>query len=134
VTKADKWTALENWLEDAKVAFQIQDWEIVVLRDAAEIDAHADIDVSTQRNSAQLRVQRDFFDLTPEKQRLVLCHELGHIITSRADNVVESLEHVLGKMSWSTFDPNYVDASERMVEHYARIIAPTMPLPKLPKK
>ena len=134
MTRPDKWAALEEWVRNAMIALQLQDWEITISRDAADIEAHADIEVSDQRDSADLRVQRDFFDQTPEKQRLILCHELGHIISARTDQVFESLEGSLGKLAWAVVEPNYLNATERMVEHWARIIAPTMPLPELPKK
>lgn len=134
MVKPDRWTVLEEWVANAMIAFQLQDWEITISRDAADIEAHADIEVSTQRNSANLRVQRDFFDLTPDKQRLVLCHELGHIISGRTDQVFETLEEPLGKIAWAVLEPNYLDATERMVEHWARLIAPHLPLPEFPKK
>jgi hypothetical protein len=134
MTRVDKWSSLDEWIANALIFFQLQEWEITVSRDAAEIDAHADIDVSDQRNSADLRVQRDFFDQSPEKQRLVLCHEIGHIITSRTDRVFENLEEPLGKIAWAVAEPNYLDATERMVEHWARLVAPMLPLPEFPKK
>lgn len=132
--KVDRYSALEEWLQMAMQVLLIKDWEIVVSRDAADIDAHADIEVSSQKNYADLRVQRDFFDQTPEKQRLILVHELGHVINARADQVFESLAKPLGEIAWAVLEPNYLDATERAVEHWANIVAPNLPLPVFPKK
>lgn len=129
----DRYQRLEEWIADALIFLELQGWEITINREAADIDAHADIEVSDQRRSADLRISRDFFTQSPEKQRLIIVHELGHVISSRMDCVVENLEEPLGKVAWAVLEPNYIDATERMVEHWARLIAPYLPLPNLGK-
>lgn len=133
MAKQDRHKALEAWIADAIPLLGLEAWEITVLRDAADVTAHADIDPAPQRWTADLRLAHDFFAQSPEKQRLVLTHELIHLVVARADQVVENLEEPLGKIAFGLFEPNYVDASERAVEHLARIIAPFLPLPELPK-
>ena len=129
----DRYQRLEEWIADAHVFLDLHGWEITISREAADIDAHADIEVADQRRSADLRISRDFFTQSPERQRLILTHELGHLVSSRTDRVFENLEEPLGKVAWAVLEPNYLDATERMVEHWARLIAPYLPLPNFGK-
>lgn len=131
--KIDKFKAVEEWVTAAALVFGISHWEITISREFADPDADADIEVSPQRSYAEMRLQKDFFSYDPEKQRVTLCHELGHIVNAGTDRVVENLEDTLGKIGWATFEPNYLDATERATDHWARIVAPLLPLPQFPK-
>jgi len=122
---------LEAWIAAALPILELTEWEITVSREAADIDAHADIEVHDQRRTADLRIARDFFAQTPERQRLILAHELAHVVTARTDRVFENLEDPLGKIGYALLEPNYLDATERMVEHFARLIAQLLPVPDL---
>lgn len=128
-TKSDPYALIEAYIADALVTLELQDWEITVSREAADITAHADIEVHDQRRTADLRIARDFFAQSPERQRLILAHELSHVISSRLDRVIENLEEPLGKIGYALLEPNYIDATERMVEHFARLIARELPIP-----
>ena len=127
--KSDPYALIEAYLADALVILELQDWEITVSREAADIASHADIEVHDQRRTADLRIARDFFTQTPERQRLILAHELSHIISARLDRVIENLEEPLGKIGYALLEPNFIDATERMVEHFARLIARELPIP-----
>jgi hypothetical protein len=133
MAKPDRWKALDAYVADAAILLNLSDWEISISRDPSEPDAHADIDPHSQRTTAELRVESGFFALSPERQRLIVAHELGHLIHARVDRVVENLEETLGTVGWAILEPNYVDAAERTVEHWARIVAPYLPLPELPR-
>lgn len=126
----DRWKRLEDWVSYAKSAMNLDAWQIDILRDAADVEAHADIAPHSQAHTAELRVSYDFFRQTPEKQRDILTHELVHLIM-RQDQIVESLEPSLGKLAWSVFEPQYEDATERATDHIARIIAQQLELPSL---
>lgn len=126
---SDPYALIEAYIADALVTLELQDWEITVSREAADITAHADIEVHDQRRTADLRIARDFFAQSPERQRLILAHELAHIISARLDRVIENLEEPLGKIGYALLEPNFIDATERMVEHFARLIARELPIP-----
>ena len=127
--KSDPYALIESYLADALILLELQDWEITVSREAADITSHADIEVHDQRRTADLRIARDFFAQSPERQRLILAHELSHIISARLDRIIENLEEPLGKIGYALLEPNFIDATERMVEHFARLIARELPLP-----
>lgn len=131
--KPDRWTLLEEWLADAQANLGVTDWKVNVVKDASDVDAWADIDPHSQNLTADLRVAHDFWRQEPEKQRLILTHELLHLVTCRTDRVVENLEEALGKVAWAVYEPQYLDATERMTEHLATVIAPYLTLPEFPK-
>jgi len=126
---SDPYALIEAYISDALVTLELQDWEVSISREAADITAHADIEVHDQRRTADLRIARDFFAQSPERQRLILAHELSHIISARLDRVIENLEEPLGKIGYALLEPNFIDATERMVEHFARLIARELPIP-----
>jgi len=129
----DKFTLLRAWLADAQVLLSVDSWELTVIEAASDVDAWADIDAHAQAPTAELRVSHDFWTQTPEKQRLVLTHELLHLVLARYARVTENLEDSLGKLAWSVLEPQLEDAEERATEHLARILAPYLALPHFPK-
>lgn len=132
-TAPDKWHALREWLDESLATLNLTAWTVGVTQDASDVDAWADIDPHAQNQTAELRVSHDFWRQTPEKQRLVLTHELVHLITCRHDQVIEALAEPLGKIAWAVFEPQHDDAAERAVEALAQVIAPMLDLPAFPK-
>lgn len=133
MAKPDKWIALDAWIGNAQRVLGLSGWVVTVLRDAADVTAWADIEPHSQANTADLRLAHDFWRQPAVRQRLVLTHELIHLITSRVDRMVDTLEEPIGKLAFAVFEPQYSDATERMTEHLATVIAPMLPLPSLPK-
>jgi len=129
----DKFAALRGWVTDAQVFLSIDTWEITIVEAASDVDAWADIDPHAQAPTADLRVSHDFWTQTPEKQRLILVHELLHVVFSRYARVAETMEESLGKLAWAVLEPQLEDAEERAIEHLARILAPYLALPSFPK-
>ena len=133
MAKPDKWTQLEEWLMESQTLLYVGDWKVTIIKDASDVDAWADIDPHAQNLTADLRVSHDFWRQEPEKQRLILTHELLHLVTCRTDPVVENLEEALGKVAWAVYSPQYEDATERMTDHLAAVIAPSLSIPEFPK-
>jgi hypothetical protein len=133
MAKADKFTALDAWLLESQAALNVADWKINVVKDASDVDAWADIEPHSQNLTADLRVSHDFWRQEQEKQRLILTHELLHLVTCRTDRVFENLEEPIGKIAYALIEPNYTDQAERAVDHLASIIAPYLSLPEFPK-
>ena len=129
----DKYDALEGYVAELQVALNITYWKITVVRDAADVEAWADINPHAQAETADLRVSHDFWKQTPEHQREVLVHEMLHIVMARLDQTVEAMEEAFGKIAWAIYDPLFEDAAERVVDHLAKVIAPQLPLPEFPK-
>jgi len=114
-------------------ALGITVWKVTVIREASDVEAWADINPHEQAESAELRVSYDFWKQTPEHQREILAHEMLHIVTARLDQTVEAMEEAFGKIGWAIFEPQYVNATERVVDHIAKVLAPNLPLPEFPK-
>jgi len=75
-------------------------WEITVVEAASDVDAWADIEAHAQQPTADLRVSFDFWKQTPEKQRLILTHELMHLVVARYARIAENLD-ALGSVAWA---------------------------------
>jgi glucuronate isomerase len=133
MAKQDKFAQLRGWLADAQALLGLDHWEVTVVEAASDVEAWADIEAHPQQPTADLRVSFDFWKQTPEKQRLVLTHELMHLVVSRYARITENLEDSLGELAWSVIEPQLEDAEERAVEHMARIVAPYLALPSFPK-
>ena len=131
--KPDRFDALEAYVAELQEALGITVWKITVVREASDVEAWADINPHEQAESAELRVSYDFWKQTPEHQREILAHEMLHIVTARLDQTVESIEEAFGKVIWAIYEPLFEDATERVVDHLAKVIAPLVPLPAFPK-
>jgi len=104
----DKYDALEAYVAELQAAMNVTYWKITVARDASDVEAWADINPHAQAETAELRVSHDFWKQTPELE-------------------------AFGKIAWAIYDPLYEDATERVVDHLAKVIAPGLPLPEFPK-
>jgi len=131
-TKRDRWDDLEAYVSELQAALNLAHWKVSIARDASDVDAWADINPHEQNHTAELRISHDFWKQTPEHQREILIHEMLHLVTARLDQTVEALEDAFGKVIWAVFEPQYENATERAVDHLARVIAPFVPLPDLP--
>ena len=133
MAKQDKFAALRAWVSEAQTVMGLDHWEITIVEAASDVDAWADIDAHAQQPTADLRVAFDFWKQEPEKQRLILTHELLHLVLARYARISENLEESLGKLAWAVIEPQLEDGEERTIEHLARIIAPYLSLPAFPK-
>ena len=133
MAKQDKFTALRAWVAEAQTVMGLDHWEVTIVEAASDVDAWADIDAHAQQPTADLRVAFDFWKQEPEKQRLILTHELLHLVLARYARISENLEDSLGKLAWAVIEPQLEDGEERTIEHLARIIAPYLSLPAFPK-
>ena len=131
--KQDKFAQLKVWIIEAQTVLGLDHWEVTVVEAASDVAAWAVIEAHAQQPTADLRVSFDFWKQTSEKQRLILTHELMHLVVSRYARVTENLEDALGSLAWAVIEPQLEDAEERAVEHMARIVAPYLSLPNFPK-
>ena len=133
MAKQDKFTVLRAWVSEAQTVMGLDQWEITIVEAASDVDAWADIEAHAQQPTADLRVAFDFWKQEPEKQRLILTHELLHLVMARYARISENLEESLGKLAWAVIEPQLEDGEERTIEHLARIVAPYLSLPAFPK-
>lgn len=133
MAKQDKFAALRAWVAEAQTVMGLDHWEVTIVEAASDVDAWADIEAHAQQPTADLRVAFDFWKQEPEKQRLILTHELLHLVMARYARISENLEESLGKLAWAVIEPQLEDGEERTIEHLARIVAPYLSLPAFPK-
>jgi len=125
--KQDRVEAITKWINEALILLNLQNWRVTVSSETSDIDAWADIEAHHQAQTASLRLSSDFWKKTADEKREILTHELLHLAVSRQDQIIENLQEPLGKLAWAVFEPQYDDATERTVDHLARLLAPHMP-------
>ena len=96
MAKQDKFAQLRDWIGLSQTVLGLDHWEITVVEAASDVDAWADIEAHGQQPTADLRVSFDFWKQAPEKQRLILTHELMHLVVARYARIAENLEDALG--------------------------------------
>jgi len=119
--------AVEAWIPKALEVLSLALWRVEVIDDPSSNEDWADIEPHTQAFTATLRLSTDFWKQNRERQRLILTHEMLHLATHDYDRIVQNLEEALGKVAWSVLEPQVEDASERLVDYLANLLAPTMP-------
>lgn len=110
----------------------LKDWDITLGRgEPANPDSTYATICAYQTQNAELFVSKLFWRQSPEGQRLTIAHELGHLPLWRCDEVVRVAAGVMdasaGKFLRRSFEP----AGEFACEHFARLLAPLLPLPLL---
>jgi hypothetical protein len=124
--------AVELWLKTATQIVGLAHWEITVSDDAAPDDAWADIDPHSLNPSATLRIGSGFDSQTPQKQTLILAHEISHLILAPLDRYISHLEGQHGGVWWGAWEPGYNDHHEQTTEAIARAIVPLLPAYPMP--
>jgi len=69
-----------------------------------------------------------------ESARHTVCHELIHVHFKRLDGLCQNLKTNLGDVAWATWWDGMRDEMEITVDDLASVLAPTLPLPVLPKR
>ena len=120
-------TSVQRWVDAALPLLRLSQWEVRVSAEPSENDAWADIEAHSQADMATLRISADYWKQDADKRRQILTHELLHLVTARLDQTVDGLEETLGSTAWGVFEPQFENATERVVEHLARILARHLP-------
>lgn len=118
---------VERWIVVALERLSLSLWIVKLSEEPADQDAWADIEPHSQAYTATLRLSHDFWKQERSRQREILTHEILHLATYPYDRMVHNMEEPIGKIGWAAFEPQLEDASERVVDYFARIIAPMMP-------
>lgn len=109
----------------------MRDWEVELQRECADEGAWASAYVMDVENYVGVRVQWPaFFAQTPDDQRETLVHELIHAHLDRAQRVMRQLADQWEDNSACQFAREaHRKEIEICTQRWARIIAPTLPLP-----
>ena len=108
----------------------LQDWEIILLREPAPDGTLADVCIFDTENYAKIRLHPDYFQCGPSEQREYLVHELVHLHMDRPQRIVNQLAELWNENSATLFARMAHDKEiEVCVQRFARILAPTLPLP-----
>lgn len=125
---------VEAWIADVLPRIGLTQWDITVSEDAAAEDAWADIEAHSIDPRATIRIGAGLEAQTPERQRLVLTHELVHLFLHPLDRYTASMESTHGSVWYGAWYPGYDDHHEQATERIARAIAPHLPIPRIGSK
>lgn len=99
----------------------------------ADKDTAAEIEFTPARHDAAMRIGPTFWAATAEEQRYLTAHELVHVHLRRVNDVMESVEDVLGPAAYSILLKAYNNANEFATDALATVLADLLPLPRFPK-
>ena len=121
---------LPEYLATCQRVLHLVDWIIVFDASGPPQDEESIACVGFEEHGrAHLRFAAEFWLAHPDKQRAIVCHELGHIMLRRAAEAVEAFEGEIPSKAWRIWSRCWEAAEEAHVEHLARLLAPTLPLP-----
>ena len=125
---------IESWLCAALPIVGLGHWKVTVSEEAAAEDAWADVEAHSVDPMATLRIGSGFDLQTPEKQRLILAHEMCHLFITPLDRYTGHLEEQHGRIWWAAWSPGYDDHTEQVTDAIAHAIAPRLPIYPLNSK
>ena len=118
-----------DWTIHCYQMLGLDHWNIAVQFAPCSDDAKAECWRSSHQYQAKLRFSDDWFDASPEEQRLTLIHELLHCHQRPVWEAWSTAEAALGMTAWGIFSRIAEIAEETAVDGLARAIAPLFPLP-----
>ena|GEM_PF-6664468 len=136
--KQEDWDELKRYIRWLCDQLGLRDWEIILLHETtAEVgegDAIAYIHPTDGQRRATLRLCSDFREMSPEKQRHSLIHELIHPHHRDATDIIRlTLPRSFGGVAYEVLWENFRQQVELMVDNIATAIAEQYPVPDWPK-
>jgi hypothetical protein len=133
--KARRYEALELYWQSCLDVLQLHEWRGDIERDVPEEDdAEAAAFIRYEANFFRLRVSAEFWDMTPERQRETLAHELMHLPTFHwASDTLEVLKAELGSHAYTAIESVLQHGFERVTDRLGMMVAHLLPPPSLPR-
>lgn len=121
---------VQAYLRSAADRLGLSHWSIEV--EAAPLEEEG-IEAQVEPGECQhatVRLPMSFFERPANEQRLVLAHELCHLHLARAAEVVMVASEDMHPAAFRVWARSYDQAEEQAVEAFARVLAPSLPLPR----
>jgi hypothetical protein len=123
-------TKVQAYLREAADKLGLKHWNVTLsVFPLEDEDLQAEI-TQSECQHAVVKLPERFFGFSPAYQRLVLAHELCHLHLARMDECVQASTEVMEANVYKLFFCSYSDAEEQAVEAFARLLAPSLPLPR----
>lgn len=125
-----EWEVVGQYVDLLRRELLLDAWDIIIEREPPNGEnSEAETFIVGESNTAKMRFCHDFRQMPPEKQRVIVLHELMHFFTDRfASDTDEVLESALPKVGYEAIHGLLVHAYERMNDAIAVAIAPKYPL------
>jgi len=130
---------INSYVQILRRKMNLGEWKITLYKKPCANDTLGECDITYGQHIATISLHKDYKKEKPEILRNTVVHELLHCymspITESATQVMEPFEEdVHGrKIIQSTINAMEYQ-TERVIDRLCDIIAPTMPLPKIPNR
>ena len=133
----DPW--INSYIQIIRRKMNLGEWKIVLYRKPCANDTLGECDVTYGQHYAVISLHKDYRKEKPENLRNTVVHELLHCyfspITEAAMQALEPFEEdVHGRKIIQSTINSMEYQTERVIDRLSYIIAPTMPLPKIPNQ
>lgn len=122
--------ALAAYLQICAKTLELESWQINFDPTLPINGCEAMVHIRENQHAA-IQVSKAFWGWAPDYQRLVIAHELAHLVLKRLDDLYEPLAKAVDPRVFSAFMLIFEAGIEESTERFARMIAPRLPLPAL---
>lgn len=128
------WTNAE-WLYWLQYMREVADWaglqtiKVVLLRTFAPEDVYAQILSFPKHGYLQVKLNRNWRDYHPWRQRASLTHEVLHFIVASLARIYTSVSELVGVLLYENMQKNADYEEERAVAHLTTLLVLSAPLP-----
>jgi hypothetical protein len=124
----------QGYARDLADRMGLRDWVVQIGRSPADDGMDGECRCTYGRRSIAIWLSADFERRTPEDQRWTVTHELCHAIANPVRWLVHANFENESKERHQLFYSLHKEALEQSIDHFALVIAETMPLPPKRKK
>jgi|688.fasta_scaffold268929_3 hypothetical protein len=130
---------INSYVQIVRRKMNLGEWKITLYRKPCANDSLGECDVTYGQHCAVISLHKDYRKEKPENLRNTIVHELLHCyfspITEAAMQALEPFEEDVHGRKIIQSTVNSVEYQiERVIDRLSDIIAPTMPLPKIPNE
>ena len=116
-------------------AMGLRDWEFILSETPSDEDTWAQVCPTEGQKHAAIQVCKEFRGIAPEKQRMVVVHELLHCHHAHTQDIVRiHVGRFLGQHAYDAFMDSWRLAHEYAIDGVACAWAERLPLIQWPKR
>lgn len=120
---------LIQYVDQIKLTLRLGDHEVILSEESADEGASAQVETIPEMAQSTIKFEPAFESMAGSEIRYYVAHELIHIWFSSFDDVLHAFVPSLSPGESRAFRRSWRRAEERLVDSFARIVAPGLPMP-----